>query len=60
MVPALPILSAVVSLILMAGLPWETWERLIIWMILGIALYFGYGYRRSRLRIGNEKVLGTA
>ena len=49
-VPALPILSAAVSLTLMLGLPWATWERLIIWMAIGIALYFAYGYRRSRLR----------
>ena len=59
LVPALPILSALVSLILTAGLPWETWERLILWMVLGVVLYFAYGYRRSRLRIGNAKVLGT-
>jgi APA family basic amino acid/polyamine antiporter len=49
-VPALPLMSAAVSLVLMLGLPWATWERLIIWMAIGIAFYFGYGYRRSRLR----------
>ena len=50
MVPLLPILSALVALFLMAGLPWATWERLIIWMVLGVGIYFVYGYRRSRLR----------
>ena len=35
MVPFLPLLSAAVSLLLMAGLPRATWERLIIWMALG-------------------------
>jgi APA family basic amino acid/polyamine antiporter len=50
LVPLLPILSAIVSLILMAGLPWQTWERLILWMVIGIAFYFLYGYRKSRLR----------
>jgi APA family basic amino acid/polyamine antiporter len=50
LVPVLPLLSALVSLVLMLGLPWETWERLIIWMAVGIAIYFGYGWRRSRLR----------
>jgi APA family basic amino acid/polyamine antiporter len=49
-VPALPLLSAAVSLLLMLGLPRATWERLIVWMAIGIAIYFGYGYRRSRLR----------
>jgi basic amino acid/polyamine antiporter, APA family len=49
-VPVLPLLSAAVSLILMLGLPRATWERLIIWMAIGVALYFGYGRRHSRLR----------
>jgi basic amino acid/polyamine antiporter, APA family len=48
-VPALPAFSAIVSLVLMASLPWTTWERLIIWMAIGIALYFAYGARHSRL-----------
>jgi APA family basic amino acid/polyamine antiporter len=52
MVPLLPILSAIVSFVLMLSLPWSTWERLILWMAIGVAVYFGYGYRRSRLRIG--------
>ena len=50
LVPFLPMLSAVVSLLLMAGLPRATWERLIIWMVFGVVFYFVYGYRRSRLR----------
>jgi len=49
-VPALPIASAVVSLLLMASLPWPTWERLIVWMAVGIVVYFTYGVRHSRLR----------
>jgi APA family basic amino acid/polyamine antiporter len=50
LVPLLPALSALVALVLMLGLPRATWERLIIWMAIGIVFYFGYGYRRSRLR----------
>jgi APA family basic amino acid/polyamine antiporter len=50
LVPLVPILSALVSLSLMASLPLPTWERLIIWMVIGIAIYFGYGYRHSELR----------
>ncbi len=49
-VPVVPILSALVSLSLMASLPLPTWERLIVWMVIGIAIYFGYGYRHSELR----------
>jgi APA family basic amino acid/polyamine antiporter len=51
MVPLLPILSALVALVLMLGLPRATWERLIIWMVIGIVIYFTYGYRRSRIRV---------
>jgi APA family basic amino acid/polyamine antiporter len=50
LVPLLPILSALVSFLLMLSLPWATWERLIIWMAIGIVFYFAYGYRKSRLR----------
>ncbi len=50
LVPLLPILSAIINLGLMASLPWATWERLIIWMGLGVVFYFAYGYRKSRLR----------
>ena len=49
-VPVLPALSALVSLTLMIGLPRATWERLILWMAIGITFYFAYGYRKSRLR----------
>src|SRR5689334_22008385 len=34
----------------MVGLPHEAWERFIVWLIIGAALYSGYGYRHSRLR----------
>ena len=48
--PWLPLLSVVVSLGLMASLPRETWERLVVWMGLGLIVYAAYGYRRSVLR----------
>jgi APA family basic amino acid/polyamine antiporter len=50
MVPLLPLLSAIVSFLLMLSLPWSTWQRLILWMAMGIGFYFVYGYRKSRLR----------
>jgi len=50
LVPFIPILSVIVSLSLMLSLPAETWERLIIWMVLGIVVYFAYGYRHSEVR----------
>jgi basic amino acid/polyamine antiporter, APA family len=47
--PFVPALSAVVSLALMLSLPAQTWTRLVVWMAVGIAIYFAYGYRRSEL-----------
>ena len=47
--PLVPALSALVSLALMLSLPGETWTRLIVWMAVGVAIYAGYGYRRSKL-----------
>jgi APA family basic amino acid/polyamine antiporter len=58
-VPVLPVLSALVSLLLMISLPWSTWERLIIWMALGVIFYFAYGYRNSRLRASTVSTLST-
>ena len=55
-VPLLPLLSAAVSLTLMLGLPRATWERLILWMILGILVYFVYGRKHSRLRIADLRL----
>jgi APA family basic amino acid/polyamine antiporter len=52
LVPLVPILSALVALALMASLPGATWMRLVIWMVIGIVLYFAYGYNHSVLRHG--------
>jgi basic amino acid/polyamine antiporter, APA family len=49
-VPFIPILSALVSLALMASLPFDTWLRLVIWMAIGLVIYFTYGYKHSELR----------
>ena len=49
--PVIPAPSALVSLALMLSLERETWTRLFVWMTIGIAFYFVYGYRRSRLAV---------
>jgi len=42
-------LGALSALYLMIALPWRTWERLIIWFVIGMVIYFCYGVRRSKL-----------
>ncbi|MDZ4832194.1 MAG: amino acid permease [Candidatus Melainabacteria bacterium] len=48
-VPTVPILGIVFCFILMLSLPIITWIRFFVWMAAGAAIYFMYGYRRSRL-----------
>jgi APA family basic amino acid/polyamine antiporter len=47
--PLVPALSALACLYLMTNLSVETWLRFLAWMLLGLAIYFGYGRRRSRV-----------
>jgi basic amino acid/polyamine antiporter, APA family len=44
------VLGAAACLYTMKGLPTHAWERFGIWLAIGLALYFVYGYRNSRLR----------
>jgi basic amino acid/polyamine antiporter, APA family len=44
--------GALSAVLLMLGLPGDTWLRLGIWLIIGLAIYFFYGMRHSR--VGNE------
>src|SRR3984957_11984750 len=46
-VPWVPIFGIAFSLLLMFGLPLATWLRLLVWLILGLVIYFGYGHRHS-------------
>ncbi|MDR2281569.1 MAG: amino acid permease, partial [Sphingobacterium sp.] len=50
LVPLIPILGIIVCVLMMASLPLESWERLGIWMLIGVAVYFMYGKRHSLLR----------
>jgi len=58
-VPFIPILSALVSFALMLGLPFDTWLRLVIWMAIGLVLYFAYGYKHSELRKREHAAVGS-
>ena len=46
-VPLVPILGIIVCMAMMVSLDRATWIRLIVWLIIGYAVYFGYSRRRS-------------
>ncbi|HXT62936.1 MAG TPA: amino acid permease [Pyrinomonadaceae bacterium] len=46
-VPLVPILGIATCLLLMFSLPAENWYRLIIWLLIGLVIYFAYGRRHS-------------
>lgn len=50
LVPLIPILGIIVCVLMMASLPLVSWERLGIWMLIGVVVYFIYGKRHSVLR----------
>jgi APA family basic amino acid/polyamine antiporter len=52
-VPALPvvaILGIVVCGAMIYGLGWTNWLRLVVWLVIGLAFYFSYGRKHSRLQ----------
>jgi len=46
-VPVVPILSVLCCLILMSSLPVETWLRFLVWLVIGLTIYFSYSRHRS-------------
>ena len=49
LVPLVPLGGIAACVYLMLGLPPDTWARLIIWMAIGLAIYFLYGKRHSKV-----------
>jgi basic amino acid/polyamine antiporter, APA family len=54
MVPLVPILSILFSGILIIGLAWETQVRLIVWLAIGLVIYFSYGRKHSKVQAMNN------
>ena len=48
LVPIVPILGVLICFGMMAFLPGDTWIRLIVWMAIGIIIYFAYGRSHSK------------
>jgi APA family basic amino acid/polyamine antiporter len=49
-VPFVPIMGVVVSAGLMASLPGATWLRLVVWLVIGMIIYFTYGQKHSKVQ----------
>src|SRR2546426_10068080 len=49
LVPWVPLGAIVTCAFLMRELPWVTWRRFVVWLVVGLLLYFTYGFWRSRL-----------
>ena len=40
----------------MSALPLETWIRFVIWLLLGLIIYFAYGRKHSELQKANAPI----
>ncbi|HKO16338.1 MAG TPA: amino acid permease [Gemmatimonadaceae bacterium] len=60
LVPVVPILGILICGYMMYGLPVDTWIRLIVWMAIGLIIYFAYGRRHSRVRNAPSAVNAAA
>jgi APA family basic amino acid/polyamine antiporter len=52
-VPLVPILGVISNGYMMYKLGWVNWARLIIWLVIGLVVYFTYGQRHSRVQAIN-------
>lgn len=50
----IPILGLVSCFYMMAQIPAKSWFGFLIWLVAGLAIYFGYGYKHSRLTKGQQ------
>ena len=54
LVPIFPLLGVLFCFVLMLSLPLETWGRFVVWLIIGLSIYFLYSVRHSRLGRGMD------
>ena len=49
-VPFVPILGIIVCGAMIYGLGWANWSRLLVWLVIGLVIYFSYSIRKSNIR----------
>jgi APA family basic amino acid/polyamine antiporter len=58
-VPALPVVAVLGIIVcgsMICGLGWTNWLRLVVWLVIGLVFYFGYGRTHSRLQARPERM----
>lgn len=50
--PVFPLIGAALAIFLMKYLERDTWIRFVVWLLIGLVVYFLYGIRHSKLRQG--------
>uniref|UniRef100_A0A8C4N3G4 Cationic amino acid transporter C-terminal domain-containing protein n=1 Tax=Equus asinus asinus TaxID=83772 RepID=A0A8C4N3G4_EQUAS len=54
-VPVVPLMSIFVNVYLMMQMTFRTWAQFGVWMVIGFAVYFGYGIRHSLEKNSDEQ-----
>ena len=47
LMPVIPLVGIGFSAYLIYSLPWETWVRFLVWLMVGLVVYFGYSRTHS-------------
>jgi basic amino acid/polyamine antiporter, APA family len=59
-VPVVPLAAVFFCVLLMASLPIETWLRFVVWLVIGLAIYFGYSRHRTEFAASGGKDICSA
>jgi APA family basic amino acid/polyamine antiporter len=59
-VPVVPLASIACCVVLMASLPIETWVRFLVWLTIGLTIYFAYSQPRSEFGRSPQAVEATS
>ncbi|WP_430297785.1 amino acid permease [Sinomonas sp. B1-1] len=58
--PVVPAVGVIASLLLISQLHWETWLRFLVWLVIGLVIYFAYGRKHSLMNPDSPRRLQEA